>query len=71
MRPVWQKKTKNMGYSVYRRISEYQCYYCDFKTDDEYDYENHVVLIHDRPAYPNQAEIEKGGLKPQGKDWET
>jgi hypothetical protein len=64
------EKNENMGYSVYCRISEYQCYYCDFKTDDEHNYENHVVLIHDRPAYPNEAEIEKSGLEPQGKKWE-
>jgi hypothetical protein len=50
----------------------FQCYYCDsFKTDSEKDYYLHVVLKHPgRLAYPNKAEIEKRGLKPQGKDWE-
>jgi hypothetical protein len=39
--------------------------------DSEKDYYLHVVLKHPgRLAYPNKAEIEKRGLKPQGKDWE-
>jgi len=35
------------------------------------EYENHVVMTHDRPAYPNKAEMEKHWLKAQGKEWET
>jgi hypothetical protein len=47
------------------------CYYCDYKPDSKSDYEGHVVLGHGHSlAYPNKAEIEKRGLKPQGKDWE-
>ena len=50
----------------------YSCYYCDYKTDNKDHYERHVILRHDNcPAYPNKAEIEKRGLKRQGKDWET
>ena len=50
----------------------YPCYYCDYKTDNKDHYERHVIRIHyHSPAYPNKAEIEKRGLKPQGKDWEV
>jgi hypothetical protein len=55
-------------YSSYPPI----CYYCDYKPDSKDDYEGHVVLGHGHSiAYPNKAEIEKWGLKPQDKDWET
>jgi hypothetical protein len=51
--------------------NNYLCYYCDYKTNNKYYYERHVVLRHDHsPAYPNKAEIEKRGLKPKGKEWE-
>jgi hypothetical protein len=47
------------------------CYYCDYKPDRKDHYERHVILRHNHClAYPNKAEIEKRGLKPQGKDWE-
>jgi hypothetical protein len=61
------------SYTSYSRISaDYSCYYCDYRTDNEHDYERHVVQTHEgKPAYPNKAEIEKSGLKPQGKDWEV
>jgi hypothetical protein len=46
-------------------------YYCDYNADSKDDYERHVIMRHGRsPAYPNKAEIEKLGLKAQGKDWE-
>jgi hypothetical protein len=49
----------------------YLCYYCDYNTNNKDHYERHVVLRHDHsPAYPNKAEIEKRGLKPQGRSWE-
>ena len=52
-------------------ITHYSCYYCDYKTNKKDHYERHVILRHNHyPAYPNKAEIEKRGLKPQGKDWE-
>jgi hypothetical protein len=52
--------------------SYYECYHCDsFKTEVESDYELHVVIKHPgKLAYPDKAEIEKLGLKPQGKSWE-
>jgi hypothetical protein len=49
----------------------YSCYYCDYNTNNKDHYERHIILRHDHCiAYPNMAEIEKRGLKPQGKDWE-
>ena len=53
-----------------QKQEDYSCYYCDYKTNDMGKYENHVVIIHGRPSYPNKAEIEKYGLKSQGKEWE-
>jgi hypothetical protein len=50
--------------------SSFSCYYCNYETHNEEEYKTHVVLKHNQPAYPNKAEIEKRGLKPQGKDWE-
>jgi hypothetical protein len=47
------------------------CYYCGYKTYSKDDYDAHIVLGHNHCiAYPNKAEIEKRGLKPQGKEWE-
>lgn len=52
---------------------EFSCYHCDrFQTDNQREYEAHNVLNHlGKCAYPNKAEIEKRGLTPQGKEWET
>jgi hypothetical protein len=47
------------------------CYYCDYKPYNKDHYEQHVVLKHNHCiAYPNKAEIEKRGLKPQSRSWE-
>ena len=47
------------------------CYYCKYKPNSKDRYEQHIVLKHNHcVAYPNKAEIEKRGLKPQGKEWE-
>ncbi len=51
-------------------LEDYSCYYCDYMTYITKDYERHVANRHHLPAYPNKAEIEKRGLKAQGKDWE-
>jgi len=51
-------------------LQNYSCYYCNYETTNNDEYENHVVITHDRPAYPNKAEIEKRELKAQRKDWE-
>ncbi|MFL6421685.1 MAG: hypothetical protein ACJ71P_20080 [Nitrososphaeraceae archaeon] len=43
------------------------CYYCGYKPYSKDNYEGHVVMRHGHSlAYPNKAEIEKWGLKPQG-----
>jgi hypothetical protein len=52
-------------------LEDYSCYYCKYNTDSQDHYERHVILRHNHcPAYPNKSEIDKRGLKPQGKDWE-
>lgn len=51
----------------------YSCYYCDsFKTDSKEDYESHVINKHGlgHPCYPSKPDLEKQGLKAQGKEWE-
>jgi hypothetical protein len=54
-----------------KQITCYSCYYCDYTIYNKDHYERHVILRHSHsPAYPNRAEIEKRGLKPQGKEWE-
>lgn len=50
----------------------FRCYYYDeYKSNDERDYTIHVVNVHHEMAFPSKADIEKLGLKPQGKEWET
>jgi hypothetical protein len=52
---------------------DFQCYYCDiFKTNSNDDYEDHVIMKHGQghPCYPSKADLEKLGLKAQGKSWE-
>jgi hypothetical protein len=52
-----------------RAYSSYYC--CDFHTTIEDDYKRHVAAKHPKhTGFPNKADIEKRGLKPQGKDWE-
>ncbi|MFL6355913.1 MAG: hypothetical protein ACJ71C_05085 [Nitrososphaeraceae archaeon] len=51
----------------------FQCYYCDsFKTNSNDDYEGHTVMKHGQghPCYPSKADLEKLGLKVQGRSWE-
>ena len=60
-----------------KEIEEYYCYccyYCDsFKTNSEDDYKSHVIHKHGigHPCYPGKADLEKLGLKAQGKSWEN
>ena len=62
---------KEQGISNNKNLEDYSCYYCDYRTNNKDDYEQHVIIKHPgRPAYLNKAEIEKRGLKPQGKSWE-
>jgi Bifunctional DNA primase/polymerase, N-terminal len=54
-------------------LFEFQCYYCDsFKTNSNDYYEGHTVMKHGQghPCYPSKADLEKLGLKAQGKSWE-
>jgi hypothetical protein len=66
------KDSKDGIFHIRIAIVRLHSYYCNiFKTNSEYDYDSHVVLKHPRrPAYPNKAEVEMMGLKPQGKPWE-
>jgi hypothetical protein len=65
-----QMKEKEQGISN-NNIEGYPCYYCDYCTNNNDDYEQHVIIKHPgRLAYPNKAEIEKRGLKAQGKSCE-
>jgi hypothetical protein len=51
----------------------YNCYYCDYGTDDNQDYQRHTISKHGlrHPCYPSSTDIEKLKLKPQGKKWEV
>jgi hypothetical protein len=70
----WQKERKKItphdsSYYAFTFTGEYQCYHCDFKTENKGHYESHVIIRHGHsPTYPNKAEIEKHGLKLQGKE---
>jgi hypothetical protein len=52
----------------------FKCYYpgCEFQTDSEREYQKHGASKHlENPLlYPSRYEIEKYGLKKQGKEWE-
>lgn len=54
--------------------SPFSCYHngCDFSTEDESEYRRHWPQKHTGVPilYPTKFEIEKYGLKPQGKKWE-
>jgi hypothetical protein len=55
------------------QLFEFQCYYCDsFNTNSNDYYEDHTIMKHGQrhPCYPSKADLEKLGLKPQGKSWE-
>ncbi|MFL6321671.1 MAG: hypothetical protein ACJ72Q_14490, partial [Nitrososphaeraceae archaeon] len=54
-------------------LFEFQCYYCDsFKANSNDDYKCHVIRKHGQghPCYASKADLEKLGLKAQGKSWE-
>jgi hypothetical protein len=50
----------------------YSCYYCNgFHTNLQEDYEHHGIIKHPgKPVYPSKVDLEKLGIKPQGKEWE-
>jgi hypothetical protein len=38
-------------------LENYSCYYCDFRTNNKDDYEQHVIIKHPgRLAYPNNPD---------------
>ena len=52
-------------------LSNYQCYYCPFTTDDEDQYVRHGVKNHlYLPIFPGEGDLAKHGLSRQGKPWE-
>ena len=49
----------------------FPCYYCDYESNVEYDYESHVVMKHPgKLAYPSKAYLERLDIQPKGKSWE-
>jgi hypothetical protein len=62
------KETK----SQQEQSSLFQCYHCEYyHTDIEADYLTHGATKHpSKPMFPGKADIERLGLKPQGKSWE-
>jgi hypothetical protein len=58
--------------AVNQRVSLYQYYHCDnFQTNEETDYVRHGVKHHlYKPMFPSKVDLERHGLKPQGKSWE-
>jgi hypothetical protein len=72
--PVYRPTPLDRSYSAFTFIEGgYQCYYCnDFKTDNKGHYKSHVRNEHgvQSPYYPNKADLERLGLKPQEKSWE-
>jgi hypothetical protein len=66
-----QTEKKEQGISN-SNLEDYSCYYCKYNTDSQDDYERHVIKQHGlgHQCYPSKADIERLGLKPQGKSWE-
>ena len=54
------------------RLYRYICYHCnDFQTNNQDYYENHMARKHFQlPAYPSITDLQRHGLKAQGKEWE-
>jgi hypothetical protein len=57
-----------------QQYHEFECYYCnDFQTTSNVeDYEKHVISKHGlgHPCYPCKLDLERLGIKAQGKSWE-
>ena len=63
-----------------KQVFSYSYYYCEkegvlteqiFLTNDREQFEKYGVLNHFyKPLYPNETELQKYGLKPQGRTWE-
>jgi hypothetical protein len=54
-------------------IINFKCYYCqNFQTNDEAEYSRHGVIRHpNKPSYPTKADLQRLGLKSQGRSWEV
>jgi hypothetical protein len=69
-----QEPSRNVFLLNERNNFIYSCYHngCDFRTIDEKDYHRHAAQKHTGipVLYPTKAELEKYGLKAQGKSWE-
>ena len=49
----------------------FDCYYCNYKTNTEDEYERHVITKHSgKPCYPGKADLEKFRIVGKGKSWE-
>jgi hypothetical protein len=49
----------------------FSCYYCDYESNGEYEYESHVVMKHPgKLAYPGKAYLERLDIHPKGMSWE-
>jgi hypothetical protein len=45
----------------------FKCYYCNYQTNIELDYERHVVFAHpEKPCYPSKPDLNKLGLDAKG-----
>ena len=50
---------------------KFDCYYCNFQTNNKDDYERHIVLHHPRKlSYPSKADLEKMSIEGKDKPWE-
>jgi hypothetical protein len=69
-----QELSRNVFLLTERNNFIYSCYHngCDFHTNDEKDYHRHAAQKHTGipVLYPTKTELERYGLKPQGKSWE-
>ena len=60
----------------YTTIGLFKCYWCEnmgssYQTNDETEYLKHGTKKHfQKPMFPALVELEKYGLKPQGREWE-
>jgi hypothetical protein len=49
----------------------FKCYYCEFETDIDRTYQQHIEQNHKGlPVYPTLKQIQELGLKRQNKVWE-
>jgi hypothetical protein len=55
-----------------QNLEEFSCYYCcGFQTNSEEQYMRHCAIKHPKkPFQPTKADLERHGLKAQGKSWE-